>query len=161
MQRIVVGVDGSPAAQRALAWAARDARRRGANLRVVAVRDPFGDVGEVDVGEVEVGEVEVGEVEVGTSAGESGADADAVALIDGMLDLLAGDGRDLAIERVAAPGTRPVQALLGTARGAELLVLGAMADDDGASGLGSLSQQVTRGAHCPVVIVPGGRPAAN
>ena len=156
MQRIVVGVDGSPAAQRALAWAARDARRRGANLRVVAVRDPFGDVGEV-----EVGEVEVGEVEVGTSAGESGADADAVALIDGMLDLLAGDGRDLAIERVAAPGTRPVQALLGTARGAELLVLGAMADDDGASGLGSLSQQVTRGAHCPVVIVPGGRPAAN
>ncbi|MDH2427363.1 universal stress protein [Sphaerisporangium sp. TRM90804] len=39
--RVVVGVDGSPSAAAAVAWAADDAGRRGARLRIVHVREPW------------------------------------------------------------------------------------------------------------------------
>ncbi|GGK87368.1 hypothetical protein Sme01_48700 [Sphaerisporangium melleum] len=39
--RIVVGVDGSPSAAAAVEWAADDAKRRGARLRIVHVREPW------------------------------------------------------------------------------------------------------------------------
>lgn len=40
MQRVVVGVDGSPESEAALTWAAADAKRRGVPLRVVYAEDP-------------------------------------------------------------------------------------------------------------------------
>jgi nucleotide-binding universal stress UspA family protein len=40
-ERIVVGIDGSPAATAALEWAADDATRKGAILKIVCVREPW------------------------------------------------------------------------------------------------------------------------
>jgi nucleotide-binding universal stress UspA family protein len=131
---VVVGVDGSEGARRALAWAAQEARLRGARLQVVHVWS-YLDQG-------------------GKAFDPSYGDDDARRFLDETVAGL-GDAADgLVIERTAVCDL-PARGLLDSAGVADLLVVGAR----GMGGfrgllLGSVSQQVAQHAPCPVVIVP-------
>jgi nucleotide-binding universal stress UspA family protein len=137
---IVVGIDGSQSAQVALGFALDEARLRGAAVRAVAAWH------------------------VPTTA-YGGAFAPPA---DGLLDELqtsarrtleraltdAGDHADVEVEPVVREGA-PARVLLEEASDADLLVIGSR----GLGGfrgllLGSVSQQCTQHAPCPVVIVP-------
>jgi nucleotide-binding universal stress UspA family protein len=139
VKTIVVGVDGSEQATRALQWAADDARVHGASLRIVSAwRDPVpvGDVGGMGM----VGPDVTDEIE--TAAHRQ---------LEQQLAQV--DVSGLEVERLVVH-RQPVDALLEAAKGADLLVLGAR----GHGGLttllvGSVSDDCVHRAPCPVVIV--------
>jgi nucleotide-binding universal stress UspA family protein len=134
-RRIVVGVDGSPAAGRALEWAAAEAERTGASLHLVSAW---------------MFPMALGYAFTTTVHDVCQSAQDAI---------------DRAIARVAdvAPGVpvsgetieqAPAPALVAAAKGADLLVVGSR----GLGGfqellLGSVSQYCTRHATCSVVVV--------
>ena len=137
---VVVGVDGSEGSRRALRWAAAEAAARGDALELVHVWEPpqaYAPMG--------LGAYPVDPEPIQQAAQEQ-------------LDGLVAEARDLApgVEvRGSLVGGAPAQALLEAARTADLLVVGSR----GMGGfrsllLGSVSQQVTHHAPCPVVIVP-------
>jgi nucleotide-binding universal stress UspA family protein len=138
-ERIVVGVDGSPASKRALRWAVDEARRGEANLDVVhawqlpnAGRYPY-VAAYVDYGPLE---------------------QDARRVLD---RALAGENlTGLSWVEPILVQDAPARALLDTAKGADLLVVGSRGRG-GFAGLllGSVSHQVAAHAPCPVVVVPG------
>jgi nucleotide-binding universal stress UspA family protein len=134
---IVVGVDGSDHARRALEWAIDEAKLRRASLYLVhswkfpaPVPLPDGGVAPADL--------------------EGAANAvldEAAALVPG----------GVAVQREIA-NDHAAHALVRASQGAELLVVGAR----GLGGfkgllLGSVSEQVVHHARCPVVVVPGDR----
>lgn len=140
MSTIVVGIDGSESARAALRFALDEARLRGAAVRAVAAWH----------------------VPTTTYGGAF------VPPADGLLDELetatrrtleraltdAGDQADLEVEPVVREGA-PARVLLEAASDADLLVIGSR----GLGGfrgllLGSVGQQCTHHAPCPVVIVP-------
>ena len=137
MGEIVVGIDGSDHARRALGWAVEEAKLRGATLRLVhswkfpaPVPLPDGGVAPADLEGVANATLD-----------------DACALVD--------DG--VAVQREIA-NDHAAMALVRCSEGADLVVLGAR----GLGGfkgllLGSVSAQVVHHAKCPVVIVPGDR----
>jgi nucleotide-binding universal stress UspA family protein len=133
--RIVVGVDRSESAQRALRWAIDEARRREATLEVVHAwrRIPISDY-------------LVNEPEPGGSA------RFAQAVLDQAVD--AEDTTGVTVERKLVPGTG-AYALIHEAKGAAMLVMGSRGRG-GFSGLllGSVTQQAAHHAPCPVVIIP-------
>ena len=138
--RIVVGVDGSDCSRQALRWALDEAGRRGATLDVVHVwTDPMADVSPY-----------------GVSAYVDPADvaAGAKRLLD---EILAGEvgvaHSSVIVNPVVAEGHAP-SVLVESARGADLLVVGSHGRG-GFAGLllGSVSQQCTQHAPCPVVVV--------
>lgn len=140
MERIVVGVDGSESSRRALRWAVAEARRRRAGLDIVhAWSLPYGGWGSpyfaglTDPALFERDAQHLLDREV------AGEDVGGLARVDSILvhDTAAG-------------------ALLDTAKGADLLVVGCRGRG-GFSGLllGSVSQQVAAHGPCPVVIVTG------
>ena len=141
--RIVVGVDGSDGARSALEWAAAEARLRGAALLAVHTWDipplttgagPFDPPSTLNAGLLE-------RVEQGAHQ-----------LVE--RELAAVDTSGLEIDK-RVEARNPADALLDAARGADLLVVGTRGHG-GFSGLllGSVSQQVSHHAPCPVVIVP-------
>ena len=132
---VVVGVDGSEGSQRALQWAAEEARLRGARLRAVHVWSYLDQAGEA----------------FDPTYGED----DARQFLDEALAGLGEGAGGLEIERTPVCDL-PARGLLDSAGDADLLVVGAR----GMGGfrgllLGSVSQQVAQHAPCPVVIVPG------
>lgn len=140
-RRIVVGVDGSEHAARALRWALDEARIRAATvLAVHAWQYPSVGVTGFPVPEVAM-------EGIAQSAQETLDHA-----IDDQDDQMA-DGVD--VERCLVMGPA-AQALLDAARGADLLVLGSRGRG-GFAGLllGSVSQQCAHHSPCPVVLVPG------
>jgi nucleotide-binding universal stress UspA family protein len=151
MAKIVVGVDGSPGAARALEWAAAEAGLRKATLHVVhAWMVPLVDaipdawvIGSPTIGPTEE------EVYVHLAAA-------ARKVLDEALDRARGlePGLELVgelLEMRAAP------ALIEASADAELLVVGSRGRG-GFTGLllGSVSAQSVHHAPCPVVIVPNG-----
>lgn len=136
MARIVVGVDGSEHAARALRRAVDEARLRDAKLDVVhAVLEPIIVAEPVWVPAPPRDEVRASALEV----------------IDEMLVGMDVDG--VAIERVAMIGNTAYE-LCGLAKGADMLVVGSR----GLGGfkgllLGSVTQQVVAHAPCPILIV--------
>jgi len=129
---VVVGIDGSDGARRALQWAAEEARLRGASLRVVHVWSYLDQAGEA----------------FDPTYGEE----DARQLLDEAVSGIEADGLDVERKTVCDLAAR---GLLDSAADADLLVVGAR----GMGGfrgllLGSVSQQVAQHAPCPVVIVP-------
>lgn len=136
-KRVVVGVDGSPASLRALAFAKEEARLRGARLHVVhafvaatlqGVRVPVDYYEEVEREAEAVLDRAMGSV--GTPGEESPETTRSV---------VAGSAAALLVE---------------ASRGAELLVLGSR----GLGGfqsflLGSVSMECVHHAHCPVAVV--------
>jgi len=137
MERIVVGVDGSEAAEAALAFAVEEGRVRGAKVEaVMSWHEPY---------------VAPTMVTIEPNA-EVFADA-AKATLDKAVDAL-GDTSGVEIERRVLRGNA-AGVLLEAAEGAAMLVVGSRGRG-GFTGLllGSVSQQVVQHARCPVVVVP-------
>jgi nucleotide-binding universal stress UspA family protein len=138
---VVVGVDGSPNAWGALAWAAEETRLRKGTLRIVcAFEDPVMTVG------------------VGTAFGSGAPIAVDPDLIVGAAKEVVDEAKrqvgDVPVE-VVARCDRPQDVLVEASQGAALVVVGSRGH--GAVGsllLGSVSNYVAHHADCPVVIVP-------
>ena len=142
MARIVVGIDGSDRARRALRWALGEARLRHADLDVVhAVSEPRTFADPVLFPPIPIADLKTEGLKVVDQA-------------------LAGlDGGHVGIERIAAVGGA-ARILCDAAIGADLLVVGSRGLG-GFRGLlvGSVTQQVVAHAPCPVVVVvPEDRP---
>lgn len=140
--RVVVGVDGSETARKAVRWAAREAKIRGLRLELVSAS------------EVPISSYAFGygfpafseEMMKSVTERAEGHLAEA-------LDEARAEAREVEIETIAVQG-QPARALVEVAKGADLLVVGSR----GLGGfrellLGSVSQQCAQHATCPVVIV--------
>ena len=144
MQRIVVGIDGSQGARRALEWAVAEAKLRDAHLVVIhAWLEPAA----VAVGSVITAggvEPEIFEEAAERTVTEVLAAVDTTGLPQG-------------IETHVVAGA-PARAVLDASHGADLVVVGSRGHG-GFTGLllGSVSQQVAHHATCPVVIIPSHR----
>jgi nucleotide-binding universal stress UspA family protein len=149
MARIVVGVDGSPGAAKALRWALAEARLREASLLVVhawmvplidALPEPW----------------MIGSPPVGPSDEEVYAHLAAAAksMLDDSLDQARSQEPRLEVEGEIVEA-RAAAALIAAAGDADLLVVGSRGRG-GFAGLllGSVSAQCVHHAPCPVVVVP-------
>ncbi len=139
--RIVVGVDGSEDAARALNWAVREAARCGTTLEIVTTwEDPYRYWGErPPLGVVE--QEERGALSGARAVAEEAA-ARARALAHGLPVTTRVTEDDAA------------SSLIEASRGAELLVVGTRGRGGfGGLLLGSVSQKCIGHAHCPVVVV--------
>ena len=141
MTRIVVGIDGSPASKETLQWAVAEAKLRGVALRVVHAwafpyvaagpgLDPILDGQMID--------------DIRRNAEE---------LVDRELSELGDAAAGVDVERAVVEGA-PASALIEAAKGCDLLVVGSRGHG-GFAGmlLGSVSQQLSHHAPCPLVIV--------
>jgi nucleotide-binding universal stress UspA family protein len=167
--RIVVGVDASPEARRALAWAAAEARLRQAVLEVVhayhakeraAAYFPsqyavpgtaIGAAGEPSQAEMTATLRDQAEVE---EVFRSQADQLLEALVGEVGEQLSG----IEVQRTVVENRHPAKALVELSAGADLLVVGSR----GRGGfsemlLGSVSHAAVLHAVCPVVVVPSQR----
>jgi nucleotide-binding universal stress UspA family protein len=146
---VVAGVDGSPGARKALAWAVDEARLRRCSLRVVhawmvplidAMPEPLGDRLPAD----RPSDDEVYEHLVAVAKG----------VLDEALDEAKGWAPELEIEGELVEA-RAAGALIAAAGDAELLVVGSRGRGGfGGLLLGSVSAQCVHNASCPVVVVP-------
>jgi nucleotide-binding universal stress UspA family protein len=141
-RRIVVGVDGSPSAGKALRWAIRQAELTGATVEaVIAWHLPLmvGGYAWPPVGVLET-------TDFGKLAGRVLADSIAAAV---------GSGGPVPVTPVVKEGN-PAQMLIDTAEGADLLVVGSRGHGGFAEALlGSVSQHCVHHASCPVVVIRG------
>jgi nucleotide-binding universal stress UspA family protein len=140
--KIIVAIDGSDHAQAALAWAAREAKARDADLDIVYVWNVPNAAGYPYVG-------------IGFDSRPFERAAHLI-LTSAKVDEAVSDLPRIPL-RTAVQG-HPATAILDHAKDADLIVLGSR----GLGGfqgllLGSTSQQVTHHATCPVVVVPTGR----
>jgi nucleotide-binding universal stress UspA family protein len=139
MSRIVVGVDGSSEARRALEWAIAEAATRGVALTAVHVHAlPHLEMGDVLPSDYDLrrGAERVLEAELAEVEAPPGVQVE---------------------RRTRMASGNPASVLVEEARGADLLVVGSR----GLGGfmallLGSVSEQCVTHATCPVVVVPGG-----
>jgi nucleotide-binding universal stress UspA family protein len=137
-ERIVVGVDGSEPSAEALSWAVIEATKRGAELVVVHsyLPTPVGVYGEAAM------------------AWDPGAEEQAARVtVDAAVDAVDGTGLAAPVQRRVVCGGA-AETLLEAAAAADLVVVGSR----GRGGfarllLGSVSDQVTHHAPCPVVVV--------
>ncbi len=133
--RIVVGIDGSPPAARALDWAIGEAQRRGASLHLVAAWLYPMALGYAFTSTV-------------SDVRQSAQDAidHALAHVDEVAPGIAATGETME--------QQPAPALVAASEGADLLVVGSRGRG-GFEGLlmGSVSQYCTRHATCSVVVV--------
>lgn len=159
MGEILVGVDGSTASSRALAWAVDEARRRGdATLMVVHAYAPperrrpyaYGD----PYMSAEMLQRLIDEDRQWREQQEEAALRHAEALVEGMLNRVGEESRDVAIRRLVV-AREPAETLVEMSDNADLLVVGTRGRG-GFKGLllGSVSQQCVQHARCPVVVVP-------
>ncbi len=137
MSRIVVGIDTSPDAERALAWALDEARLRDATLELVHAY-PTPELTALPM--------------VVTLPNDEELRAAAQSVLDDALASVGGAGDVDVVQTVRAGGAASV--LTQAAEGADLLVVGAR----GLGGfrgllLGSVSQQAVAHSPCPVVVV--------
>ena len=136
-RQVVVGIDGSPAALAALAWAAQQAELTGATLLVLAVwewprsydgLDPLPDATTYDPA------------------------ADAQRLVEQAVAGIQRDYRTLTITTQVVEG-QPGPVLVEAARGAEVLVVGSRGHGEFIGMLlGSVSEYCVTHAHCPVLV---------
>jgi len=142
MAGIIVGVDGSHGAHRALDWAMNQAAAKHAHLTVVTVHEVpvSGWTGNPIILGADVPELE----KTRQAAQEMVAKAAAQL----------GETRPASVTVHAVNGF-PAEELINASRDADLVVVGAR----GAGGftrllMGSISNQVVHHSHCPVVVVP-------
>ena len=139
--RIVVGVDGSPAASRALEWAQREARLRGDLLEIIHVWE-FPVIAFAPYGGTTVPMIAPEDL-------EKAADE----LLRGVLQTAGISEGDATVRAMIERG-HPADVLIAHAKDADLLVVGSRGHG-GFSGmlLGSVSSQVVQHAPCPVVVI--------
>ncbi len=141
---VVVGVDGSPAAGCALAWAATEARLRGVPLLVVASL-PGPGIGELTT--VLTDAAVAHRFRTSEVLAEAATQARALGATDVRAELHSG---------------APVTALLTHSVGAALLVVGSRGLGERSGGLShSVSTAAVHHARCPVVVVHGSVPATG
>jgi nucleotide-binding universal stress UspA family protein len=140
MQKIVVGVDGSETAQRALEWAATEAEIRGAGLVVVhAWLPPAGASSPYSAVMVDPASI---------------AETARLTLADSVESLERAGLEVPRLDQVLVQGPA-ARALIEVARDRSLLVVGSRGRGGIASLLlGSVSQQIAQHATVPVVIIP-------
>jgi nucleotide-binding universal stress UspA family protein len=168
--RIVVGVDASPGARRALAWAAAEARLRHAVLQVVHAYHsrelvaPFyfpsqhALPGTAAGAAGEPSEQEMTATLQDRAEFEEAFHGRAEQLLDTMLSELEETVSGVDVQRTVVEDRRPAEALVELSTDAELLVVGSR----GRGGftellLGSVSHAAVLHAACPVVVVPSNR----
>jgi nucleotide-binding universal stress UspA family protein len=143
---IVVGVDGSESSTAALVWAIDEAERRGASVEAVCAWVYAIGAPPYLVGGGSVHDYLVREAEETVNAAVTAARSER-------------PGSTVTITSETMPGP-PALALLRRSHDAELLVVGSRGRGGFSSLLlGSVSQQVTMHATCPVVVVRASRPA--
>lgn len=140
---LVVGVDGSPHAEQALAWAVEQARQREASVQVVGVYQPYDAPGPFGGDFLQL--ADPGAPERFRREAERHV-AEAVAAVA---------ESEIELSTVVRAG-HPARVLIECGRSAALVVLGR----GGRPGppqvtLGSVTRQVLHHAPCPVAIVPG------
>lgn len=136
--RILVGVDGSPGSERALAWAGEDAAARRAVLEVVTVWQSPYDVGEG----------------LPYPVNDDKLAAEAATRLDQTLDRVLGRGTGIEVDRLVVRGD-PAPVLCDRSRGALELVVGSRGHSAVAGVLlGSVSMRCAHHSEGPVVIVP-------
>ena len=140
MDKIVVGMDGSPGSLGALRWAAEEARVHDATLLVVAAWHPSAVSSLPAWGVAEPAEAALETLRAGLAVT---LEAEGV-----------GGQHGPAVESSVVEG-HPAAALIESATDADLLVVGSRGHG-GFAGLvlGSVSQHVINHATCPVVVVP-------
>ena len=159
MSDIVVGVDGSESALEALRWAVQDAARRNATVTAIHVYPPKRErsphlaalsfvTAEATVQRVADDERQWRE----ERSAEARRSAERV-----LADIVrsAEPPKSVRIHQVVVEDERPVRVLMDRSAKADLLVVGARGRGGfGGLKLGSVSQQLTVHAKCPVVVVP-------
>jgi nucleotide-binding universal stress UspA family protein len=168
--RIVVGVDASPGAKTALAWAAAEARLRQAVLQVVHAYHsqelvaPFYFPSQHALPGTAVGAAgEPSQQEIAATL-RNRAEVEEVfhSQADRLLEALVGEVGErvsgVEVQRTVVEDRHPAEALVELSAGAELLVVGSR----GRGGfsemlLGSVSHAAVLHAVCPVVVVPSQR----
>jgi nucleotide-binding universal stress UspA family protein len=145
MGRIVVGTDGSRSACAAVVWAAREAALREAELHIIHAWTP---------GLAAYPSPWYTPSDVGVEASMEASQTIAERICDGAREQAAKEAPDVPIRAEAIEGGS-TQVLLDQSADADLLVVGARGHG-GFIGLvlGSVSDQCTRHAHIPVVVVP-------
>jgi nucleotide-binding universal stress UspA family protein len=166
--RIVVGVDASPEARRALAWAAAEARLRQAVLQVVHAYHAKSLAAPVYFGSTHTWDAAVGAAgepppELTASVQRREAFEEAVrSQADELLETLIGElGETVSgvqVQQTVVEDRHPAEALVQLSVDADLLVVGSR----GRGGfsellLGSVSHAAVLHAACPVVVVPSAR----
>lgn len=144
MTRILVGVDASEASVEALDRAAAEARWRDASLEVLYAFAPPEPMAAFPV-----------PVERGTDVRDVEAEREkASRWLAEWIDGLDVDFSGIEVELSIVADRKPAHALVERSDGAELVVVGSRGRG-GFAGLrlGSTSEQVTRHAHCPVLVV--------
>jgi nucleotide-binding universal stress UspA family protein len=167
--RIVVGVDASPGALRALAWAADEARLRLASLQVVhaynaqALAAPLYFPSREGVPGWALAAGGRPPEEEMTGALEQGADfqeavrRQAEDLLEGLLAEVGATVEGIDVQRSVVEDRNPAQALVELSADADLLVVGSRGRGGFTSLLlGSVSHAVVFHALCPVVVIPSG-----
>lgn len=158
--RIVVGVDGSSAAQDALRWAYRQAARGGVGLHLISTYEldgghsPYhGSYAYVPDGRTaaHLSEAESKWREERFQQAQHRAEA---MIRDEVAAVRAQEPGEVDVTDEVVGGSRPAELLIKRSEGAEMLVVGSR----GLGGfkgllLGSVSQQCVQHAACPVVVV--------
>jgi nucleotide-binding universal stress UspA family protein len=174
--RIVVGVDASPGALRALAWAADEARLRLASLQVVyayhaqALAAPLyfpsqeGLPGRTVAAGGRPPEEEVTETLEQRRQFQEAVRRQAEDLLEGLLEEVAETVEGIDVRPSVVEGRHPAEALVELSAGADLLVVGSRGRGGFTSLLlGSVSHAAVLHARCPVVVIPAtaedGKPA--
>ena len=135
-QTIVVGIDGSPGASRALDWALSWGEIVGAPVRFIAAEA----------------------VPPGRTAGSPELGGTAQAVVDAELARLRESGADAGAEAEAVVA-HPVSAMIAQSREAGAVVVGTRGSGAYQGNvIGSIAGAIAASAHCPTVVIPPGAP---
>lgn len=161
MTSVVVGIDGSDGARRALRWAGDEARLRGCGLHVVHVYAPptLADPHLAPLAmSPDTGTATrlAHEERVWRAEHAQQVERTAEQLLARTVDEVLRDHAEVPLVLDTVADTRPARALIERSRDAALLVVGSRGRG-GFRGLllGSVSQQCVHHARCPVVVVHG------
>jgi nucleotide-binding universal stress UspA family protein len=162
--RIVVGVDASPGALRALGWAADEARLRLATLQVVhayhaqALAAPlYFPSREALPGQAVAAGVAPPEEEMQRAEFQEAVRRQAEDLLEGLLREVGEAVEGVDVQRTVVEDRNPAEALVELSADADMLVVGSRGRGGFTSLLlGSVSHAAVLHALCPVVVIPPG-----
>jgi nucleotide-binding universal stress UspA family protein len=164
VSHLVVGVDGSEQARRALAWAIDEAAAHGVELRAIFVYPPGDETSPyvrsyAFTTDAAAADLLYDDEQRWREERASEAREQAERLVRGEVDAVLGSRDDVQVTTHAIADERPVRALINAAERAGGLIVGSRGRG-GFAGLllGSVSQQLAQHAPCPVTIVPMPRP---